>query len=64
MELATCNVLYVDKRVANDRRLTSGNDAADVQWECAEIEINTKHLLDVFGEGLFRLYLDSPRWNS
>jgi hypothetical protein len=64
MELATCNVLYVDKRVANDRRLTSGNVAADGQWECAEIEINTKHLLDVFGEGSFRLYLDSPKWNS
>lgn len=58
MEPATCNVLYVDRRVANDRRLTSDKVAADAEWECPEIETNTKHLLDVFGEGSFRVCVD------
>jgi hypothetical protein len=64
MELETCNVLYVDRRVANDRRLTSSNVAAEVEWECPEIDINVKHLLDVFGGGLFRLFRDSLKWSS
>ncbi len=58
MEPGTCNVLYVDRNVKEDRRLTSLDEkatAADVQWESTHIAENVKHLLNVFGEGQFTM---------
>ena len=53
MEPGTCNVLYIDRNVREDRYLTSDENATTevVQWETPNIAENVKHLLDVFGEG-------------
>jgi hypothetical protein len=54
MEPGTCNVLYVDRNVKEDRRLTSSDEnptGGDVEWEPTHIAQNAKHLLNVFGEG-------------
>lgn len=54
MEPGTCNVLYIDRDVKEDRRLTSfepDTTAEDVEREPAHVMENAKHLLKVFGEG-------------
>jgi len=54
MEPGTCNVLYVDRNVKQDRRVTVSDEnstAEDAKWESAHIAENVKHLLSVFGEG-------------
>lgn len=54
MEPGTCNVLYIDRNVKEDRRLTSADQhaaAEDVEWESMLIMENANHLLKVFGEG-------------
>ncbi|KAB5570804.1 3'5'-cyclic nucleotide phosphodiesterase [Coniochaeta sp. 2T2.1] len=52
MEPGTCNVLYIDRNVREDRYLTSDENATaeDFEWETQNIAENVKHLLDVFGE--------------
>ncbi len=55
MEHASCNIIYVDRAVSQDRYIQAGtvspeNDA--IPWETAHIADNVKLLLDVFGEGI------------
>jgi hypothetical protein len=54
MERATCNILYVDRNLREDRYLNKadGDVLALAEWESKDIEENVKLLLDVFGEGL------------
>ena len=54
MEHASCNVLYVDRNVREDRYLniSRGDTAADVGSEPGHIAENARLLLAVFGEGL------------
>jgi hypothetical protein len=56
MEPGTCNVLYIDRNVKEDRCLSSFEDSTtteDAGWESSHIAENVKLLLNVFGEGLF-----------
>lgn len=56
MEHASCNVIYVDRRVSRDRHLQEGVHAAEefaAEWGHGHVVENVGLLLDVFGEGLF-----------
>ena len=63
MDHATCNVLYVDRNVREDRYLTAskGDSAAGAEWETELIAENVKLLLHVFGEGSFSYPEFCPR---
>lgn len=54
MEPGQCNVLYIDRNVKEDRRLSTSEEAlplGNAGWETPRIAENVKHLLDVFGQG-------------
>ncbi|KAK0621429.1 hypothetical protein B0T17DRAFT_494020 [Bombardia bombarda] len=53
MEHASCNVIYVDRTVSEDRFIRGDADTVGkdkTEWESAHIAENVKLLLDVFGE--------------
>lgn len=55
MENVQCNVVYVDRSVAQDRSVKAGEQNSDrdtVQGESAHVTENARHLLDVFDEGM------------
>ena len=60
MEHASCNVIYVDRRVSQDRHLQEGVHNVDefaVEWGPGHVAENVRLLLDVFGEGMFFLHV-------
>jgi hypothetical protein len=55
MENVECNVVYVDRSVAQDRSVKAGEQNSDrdtVQGESPHVAENARHLLDVFDEGM------------
>ena len=52
METTACNVLYVDRRVREDRYIDRSQVLDQVDWESSHIAENAKLLVDVFGEGM------------
>ncbi|KAK3333200.1 hypothetical protein B0T19DRAFT_119466 [Cercophora scortea] len=53
MEYASCNVIYVDRAVRQDRYIQESAQSTDqdpVEWESSHIAQNVKLLLHVFGE--------------
>ncbi len=52
MENATCNVIYVDRRVRDDRYIARGQAVDDAEWEAESIAENSKLLMDIFGSGM------------
>ena len=52
METTACNVLYVDRRVREDRYIDRSQVLDQIDWESSHIAENAKLLVDVFGEGM------------
>ena len=52
METTACNVLYVDRRVREDRYIDRSQVLDQVDWESSHIAENAKLLVDAFGEGM------------
>jgi hypothetical protein len=55
MENVSCNVIYVDRSVSQDRSVKASDERSDkdaFQWESARIAENVQILLGVFDEGM------------
>ncbi|KAH8889376.1 3'5'-cyclic nucleotide phosphodiesterase [Thozetella sp. PMI_491] len=49
MEFTSCNVIYVDRKVREDRQIIRGQTPREDEWESDHIAENTRLLTDIFG---------------
>ena len=56
MDIATCNIIYVDRNVRAESQLTASSAPADIDvalGESIELRASVQLLLEAFGNGMF-----------